>query len=193
MQNGRTRAITTRYNGYAFRSRLEARWAKFFDHLGVKWDYEPEGFELGNGLRYLPDFWLPDWGMWVEVKPSAIDAVTREKAIRLLQHTGQPIYCTEGMPDRNGVLFYQDGFGETAEIPAYAYFQKSSFSPNWRVILGFGEVHAEHRCANFALHSAPFKQEVADKGVTLREGPFQDALFSARSARFEFGEKGGAA
>jgi hypothetical protein len=40
-----------RYNGYRFRSRLEARWAVFFDELGVAYRYEPEGFELG-GTRY---------------------------------------------------------------------------------------------------------------------------------------------
>lgn len=48
--------IETRYKGYRFRSRLEARWAVFFDALGLKWEYEPEGFELPNGVRYLPDF-----------------------------------------------------------------------------------------------------------------------------------------
>jgi hypothetical protein len=30
-------AIPTRYKGYHFRSRLEARWAVFFDALGIKW------------------------------------------------------------------------------------------------------------------------------------------------------------
>lgn len=50
--------IKTFYKGIEFRSRLEARWARFFDACGVKWEYEPEGYELGNGLRYLPDFKL---------------------------------------------------------------------------------------------------------------------------------------
>ncbi len=52
------RPIQTEYNGYLFRSRLEARWAVFFDACGVEWEYEPEGYELGNGIRYLPDFLL---------------------------------------------------------------------------------------------------------------------------------------
>lgn len=29
--------IQTRYAGCLFRSRLEARWAVFFDHLGIRW------------------------------------------------------------------------------------------------------------------------------------------------------------
>jgi hypothetical protein len=61
------RAIETEYAGVRFRSRLEARWAVFFDALGVSWRYEHEGFELPSG-RYLPDFWLPDVDVWVEIK-----------------------------------------------------------------------------------------------------------------------------
>ena len=52
------RAIQTEYRGYLFRSRLEVRWAVFFDACGVDWEYEPEGYDLGNGLYYLPDFLL---------------------------------------------------------------------------------------------------------------------------------------
>jgi hypothetical protein len=52
-------AIPTRYAGCHFRSRLEARWAVFFDHLGIRWEYEPQGFH-GLNFSYLPDFLLPD-------------------------------------------------------------------------------------------------------------------------------------
>ena len=54
------KAIETEYNGYRFRSRLEARWAVFFDAAKIKYEYEPEGFELADGTRYLPDFYLPE-------------------------------------------------------------------------------------------------------------------------------------
>lgn len=50
--------IETFYNGYRFRSRLEARWAVFFDALGIKYEYEPEGYVLNNEIYYLPDFVL---------------------------------------------------------------------------------------------------------------------------------------
>jgi len=65
-----TKPIETRYKGYRFRSRLEARWAVFFDALQICYRYEPEGFDL-NGLWYLPDFYLPSEqpGSWIEVKP----------------------------------------------------------------------------------------------------------------------------
>jgi len=68
------RAIPTRYAGRLFRSRTEARWAVFFDELGVEWEYEVQGFETSHG-RYLPDFYLPKLGVhgsapgtWFEVK-----------------------------------------------------------------------------------------------------------------------------
>ena len=44
------------YAGTKFRSRLEARWAIFFDRCGIKWEYEPEGYLLEDGTCYLPDF-----------------------------------------------------------------------------------------------------------------------------------------
>lgn len=64
-------AIETVYKGYRFRSRLEARWAVFFDELAIDWRYEAEGYEIrvnGKTRRYLPDFYLPKFGVWVEVK-----------------------------------------------------------------------------------------------------------------------------
>ena len=50
--------VDTEYKGYLFRSRLEARWAIFFDACGVDWEYEPEGYDLGEGLCYVPTFLL---------------------------------------------------------------------------------------------------------------------------------------
>lgn len=63
------RPIETTYAGVRFRSRLEARWAVFFETLGISWQYELEGFELPSGRRYLPDFFLPCIG-WMEIKPA---------------------------------------------------------------------------------------------------------------------------
>lgn len=60
-------AIPTSYEGVHFRSRLEARWACFFDYLGWPWEYEP--LELDG---YIPDFVLPFEAapLLVEVKPA---------------------------------------------------------------------------------------------------------------------------
>lgn len=58
-------AIPTKYAGVQFRSRLEARWAAFFDLIGWPWEYEP--IDLAG---YIPDFVLGfERPMIVEVKP----------------------------------------------------------------------------------------------------------------------------
>lgn len=62
------KAIETYYNGYRFRSRLEARWAVFFDALNVRYEYEVQGFQLGDKIFYLPDFYLPNSLAYVEIK-----------------------------------------------------------------------------------------------------------------------------
>ena len=94
-------AIETHYAGCRFRSRLEARWAVFFDALNLQWEYEPQGYEL-RGLTdedvddpawlgdpwperhrehlgyYLPDFWLPEQRAWLEIKPGGHDPEDRK-------------------------------------------------------------------------------------------------------------------
>lgn len=77
------KAIETKYKGYRFRSRLEARWAVFFDALGLEWMYEPEGIDLGNGVWYLPDFYLPKFGGWLEVKAGMPTQADLKKFVRL--------------------------------------------------------------------------------------------------------------
>jgi hypothetical protein len=64
-------AIPTLYAGVLFRSRTEARWARFWDALDIRWDYEPQGF-VAAGIPYLPDFAVfPALGvLWVEIKGS---------------------------------------------------------------------------------------------------------------------------
>lgn len=85
------KAIETVYNGYRFRSRLEARWAVFFDALDIEYRYEPEGFDLGNGVYYLPDFWLPTGEVWIEVKGSEPIDEEISKATRLAQQGDHPV------------------------------------------------------------------------------------------------------
>lgn len=67
------KALETAYKGYKFRSRLEAKWAYYFDQVGVKYEYEPSGFSLGDLGCYLPDFYLPQINTYVEIKPSVYD------------------------------------------------------------------------------------------------------------------------
>jgi nucleoside 2-deoxyribosyltransferase len=83
--------IETEYAGYRFRSRLEARWAYYFDLCRIRWAYESEGFMLSDGQRYLPDFWLPDYNQFVEVKPDSGEVyLTSRPHVYLAGKMGEP-------------------------------------------------------------------------------------------------------
>lgn len=100
-------AIQTKYNGYTFRSRTEARWAVFFNTLGIKYEYEKEGFDL-DGEWYLPDFFLPhihepyngECGVWFEVKGALPTEAEYRKCCALAKGTGQAVFITNGAPKR---------------------------------------------------------------------------------------------
>lgn len=74
-------AVPTLYGGTTFRSRLEAEWAETLSINGIVWQYEPQTLTLPSGTTYIPDFWLPTLGTWIEVKGPGIPRV--EKAYEL--------------------------------------------------------------------------------------------------------------
>jgi len=90
------KSISTFYKGNLFRSRLEARWAVFFDTLGIDYKYEPMEFEEGKYLGYLPDFYLPQYGKYIEIKPHTPDEEEILKAYKLVQQRGKPILIVYG-------------------------------------------------------------------------------------------------
>lgn len=94
------KAIDTKYKGYNFRSRLEARWAVFFDALNIEWQYEQEGYDL-DGLWYLPDFYLPgfDGGTYVEVKPQKLNEQEVYKCEKLVTLSKKNVWFAVGVPD----------------------------------------------------------------------------------------------
>ena len=89
------KAIDTEYRGHLFRSRLEARWAVFFDQLELKWEYEVEGYDL-DGVWYLPDFKLktPQGNtLWIEVKNS--ETITDPKFDLFVKHLNSAPYAND--------------------------------------------------------------------------------------------------
>lgn len=101
-------AIPTRYNGVNYRSRLEAKWARFFDLL--EWPHEYEPLDLDG---YIPDFVLKfKKPIAVEIKPAFNLLELRDhasKAISACRKAGLPLlslgatfmeessYCTVGL------------------------------------------------------------------------------------------------
>lgn len=91
------RAIETEWNNTLFRSRTEAKWAHFFDALSIAYEYEPEGFEM-EGIKYLPDFWMPSLNAYIEIKGVQPNEEECEKARRLNLGSGFPVYIFFGNP-----------------------------------------------------------------------------------------------
>jgi len=131
------KAIETNYKGYKFRSRLEARWAVYFDSIGLKWDYEVEGFKLENGKYYLPDFYIPNFG-YIEIK--ALGKVTKEeieKCRLLSKQTGEVdefVALFEGSPDSKAYMCFISG-NETCAITFSKYtVRKWDQTPAWTAL-----------------------------------------------------------
>ena len=94
------------YKSYHFSSSLEARWAVFFDALGIPWEYKKEGRDLGETGGYQPDFWLPQQEIYIDVRPATYNDKgeiefpenARERALE--KKTGIPVVTLCGIPGK---------------------------------------------------------------------------------------------
>jgi len=102
------KAIQTEYRDYRFRSRLEARWAIFFDLVGIRWEYEIEGFWLDGKTKYLPDFWLPQSSTMVEIKPFATPSRVETGKCKAVSAKHQMLLIC-GDPLEHKAMLYVDG------------------------------------------------------------------------------------
>ena len=108
------KALETSYRGHRFRSRLEARWAVFFDAIGWAWEYEPQGYALRGGLCYLPDF-LVEGDYFVEVKPALPTDEEKTKALRLAKGLNSTVVFGIGPPDAKEIAYGLGGYSYAAD------------------------------------------------------------------------------
>lgn len=196
-------AIETSYAGCRFRSRLEARWAVFFDHLGIAWRYEQEGYELPSG-RYLPDFVIKasqlgnNGEIFVEVK-GMLDAKQHVRLIRAalelppISRYGPPFpqMLVLGNVPRPGSAWTHSRIEVGVDTFAVrdVFFTRASglepfgeaipFRKEWLVYMEEDDDSAARQLLNPAIADRVAVDPVVD-----------GAYRAARSARFEFGESG---
>ena len=211
------KAIQTAYKGYHFRSRLEARYAVFFDALGIKWLYENEGFELPCGGRYLPDFEISANGFdcFIEIKPTKPNKDEINKAKLLAYGTGKPVYFLTDMPSLEPV--YKDWlvFEHYAFIPvnvkkeypdsisSMANWIKTIDLPEWIENMGYDlsfrnvfDCDAEYYFNKYGKEHPKhcplgrFDDSVEHPYFVGSDSSLKSAIEKARSARFEHGQKG---
>lgn len=160
--------IETVYNDYRFRSRLEARWAVFFDALGIQYEYENEGYDLGELGWYLPDFWLPQVEMWAEVKPKQFTDLEYRRAAELGN-----VLMLEGTPDYRTYFVAKKNSGWLDDYLVCNYFM-------WE----------DNKCCFY--HNTEFTGLLPDEMVPYVKDKFGKHLTkgikAAKSARFEHGE-----
>lgn len=191
------KAIPTEYKGYRFRSRLEARWAVFFDACRVRWEYEPEGFELPNGQLYLPDFLLHGCDgrspsdLYVEVKGK----MTEADAEKIRQFSGitnfesnkisNPILVVAGIPDGDCIEDIED-FCQNLGYSGFHEIKDGLYPFNFLTIDGdyFVAHPGINKKGRFELFGDDGNYTYdRDDAATLH------AFKMARQARFEHGER----
>lgn len=106
------KAIETVFSGYRFRSRLEARYAVLFEELGVEYQYEPEGYDLGEWGYYLPDFYLPKHNAFIEIKGQQPTVDEINKLAIIGESKDCLVFLMQGLPSirRDAVYTNWDGF-----------------------------------------------------------------------------------
>ncbi len=169
------RSIPTRYAGCYFRSRLEARWAVFFDKLHIPWQYEPEGFDLGGAGFYLPDFRITvgDRERWIEVKPlpmwqqlQGLDELVDARDLRRMA-----VFSIQEGVDLEVVGEFGRTLEQRSPAPGEAH----------QPVLEVWSWVAGHPRGFWAAHGEAFGRGGPDIMLGWR---------AARSARFEFGQEG---
>lgn len=99
------------YRDVQFRSRVEAKWAAFFDLVDWPWDYEP--FDL-NG--YIPDFALRfHKPLLVEVKADSPEVDEAKSKIECSGWEGEALVLSGTWPNRESCFFSMPSIGWLAE------------------------------------------------------------------------------
>ncbi len=199
---GDIKAIQTEYKGYNFRSRLEARWAVFLDALGVPFEYEKEGYDLGEAGWYLPDFWLPQSQTWIEIKPkikgvfsgfAKVDAFANQMSslgdwsLALLFGSPYP-WDYFGYVSFHGSLlpFPTLQFAQCCHPPCRAISLLVSSCDGGENLGVLDPPIIQHACSR----SAPTMSWEMTKLKISGRTHLDNAYRAARSARFEHGQKG---
>jgi hypothetical protein len=184
-------AIPTNYAGCRFRSRLEARWAVFFDAMGIGWEYEKQGYRIGR-RNYLPDFYLPLTRTWAEVKgsPQGLDRNLLYSAAHELPGGTPRLMVLGPIPEAGqwAVLAWQaltpgpGARGAGLADTRVTWKQRAVLTLQGPVLSGAPDDHPDEWLRPVVLH-----------GRTGIAAARQRAAYTAaRGARFEHGESGAA-
>lgn len=179
--NEEIKAIETIYKDYKFRSRLEARWAVFLDELKVEYQYEVEGFDLHYSGWYLPDFYLPAYQTYLEIKPlpdnplylipaaQNFDKEASQKIMELAWATGKRAILAFGEPLVHRACWFEKN-GHPLFADAAIEFEKDILTPTWYE----GQIFNEYcpRCRVLNDERKPERYIHREAGIVARQARF---------------------
>lgn len=190
------KTIETFYNGYRFRRRLEARWAVFFDKAGIPYEYEKEGFVI-CGIPYLPDFYLPSFECYVEIKPYGIILDNLKQTVGILKTFSKekPIILCSGDPYNSRMAMFDKGkvylckFAKGCKWYFNGIKDHFGYKNNFTSILCETDDYIKFT-ASFTDGTFNYSEakNVYSCDCVFRYDFEREKLF-ARQARFEYGEK----
>jgi len=123
------------YKNIIYASVLEVRYVKMFETLGIEFQYERHTVKYfwQNRMRpYLPDFFLPQSKLWLEVKGNYPTKQEIVKAEWLARRTQQRVVICSGVPsidcisllihpDYHGIVYFLGGGKETVRFNLREY------------------------------------------------------------------------
>ena len=201
IMTGTLKPIETHYRGYRFRSRLEARWAVFFDKLRVRWDYEPQGYALTLLPRdpdhlgaYLPDFWLPDQQSWFEVKGEEPDAhewqrLSRFADLVIADDTAPRLFVAVGRIPDPTTVGSSGPYGDQLTITRIFPDDASDEPYAWTTCTNCGFPDLQWSARSERNHCGCGAKWEGDNYQNGDDHLILAAYQAARSARFEHGEQ----
>ena len=106
-------SLPTPYRGTWFASRTEATWAMAWDLLDVEWRPDPLKIADHSGRGFIPDFYLPQLDLFVEVasEDEHRQAVKTDRCQALADATSKAVFLTKGFPGPGADMPLLDGWG----------------------------------------------------------------------------------
>ena len=193
MESGNAlKRMKVEYKGYLFHSKLEARWAVFFDACGVEWEYKPETVYLGNNRWFTPTFLLHGvrgrlkGDLYVEIK----NGKTNEESIKA------HCFVAQGwMPDKECVrcgnpllVVGRIPEGDTmADIDQYISDHAYQADGYWPYAFNFESIDCDHFAAHPGISKDGYFELFGDDSSYLcdqDDDATEKAYRRARLARF---------
>jgi len=167
------------HKGYKMRSHTERVWACLMDALGILYLYEPDLIQV-EGCKYLPDFYLPNCGAYLEVKGDKPTADEVRKAEQVREATGKPVvflvakpctdkhgFCNCYVMAQNRLKYYDVSLHDLDQI----YMEEAGERAWYKALASVGHKH-EYDCVQISSAMEDYMLNIGDRNrmeIMLRQ------------------------